>query len=151
MYIKKCLCGWGVTSAILGTSGLILAITASLIFELIIQNYVLLGPKSISKDMWIDTPKIKTSVYIFDVSNKDEVMKGAKPKLVERGPYVYDEYHHKVNTKWNLHNGTVTYQNVREYHFNADASNGKLDDIITIVNAPAGTISYMGKYQMGKA
>ena len=150
MNVKKCLGGWAVTSAILGTAGLILALTTSLIFEVILQNYVLLGPNSMSKDMWTDTPKIQTSVYIFDVSNQDEVMKGAKPKLVERGPYVYDEYHHKVNVKWNLHNGTVTYQNVREYHFNADASNGTLDENLTIVNAPVATISYMAKYQLEK-
>ena len=24
---------------------------------------------------------------------------------------MYDEYHHKLNTKWNVCNGTVTYQN----------------------------------------
>ena len=27
--------------------------------------------------------------YFFDVVNHDEVMNGAKPVLVERGPYVY--------------------------------------------------------------
>ena len=103
-----------------------------------------------SKDMWIDTPKLQTSVYIFDIQNPDEVLKGDKPKLVERGPYVYDEYHHKVNLQWNS-NGTVTYENVREYHYNPNESNGSLDDKITIVNAPAGSISYTAKYQMTAA
>ena len=149
MNLKRCLCGWAVTSAILGTAGIILAVMASGIFDLVIRNNVLLGPYSISKDMWTTTPKIQSSVYIFDVQNPEEVIKGEKPKLVERGPYVYDEYHQKKNVKWNL-NGTVTYQNVREYHFNPDASNGTLDDRLTIVNAPAGTISYTGKYQMKK-
>ena len=140
------MCRCGFTSAILGIIGLILALTTSLIFDLILQNYVLLGPNSMSVDLWSNTPKITTSVYIFDVTNEDEVMKGKKPKLVERGPYVYDEYHHKVNTKWNLDNGTVTYQNVREYHFNAKASNGTPEDNLTIVNAPAATISYLSYY-----
>ena len=149
MNLKKCLCGWAATSTILGTAGIILAVMTRSIFELIIQNNVLLGPHSISKDMWETTPKIQSSVYIFDVQNKDEVVNGAKPKLVEKGPYVYDEYHTKKNVKWNL-NGTVTYQNVREYHFNPDASNGTLDDRLTIVNAPAGSISYTGKYQINK-
>ena len=147
MNLKRCLWGWSVTSAILGTAGIILAIMTSRIFDLIIRNNVLLGPHSISKEMWTSTPKIQSSVYIFDVQNKEEVIKGEKPKLVERGPYVYDEYHKKINVHCNL-NGTFTYQNVREYHFNPEASNGSLDEHLTIVNAPAGSISYTGKYQM---
>ena len=150
MNVKRCLCGWGVTSATLAIAGLILAVMASSIFELIIRNYVLLGPHSMSKDMWIETPKLQSSIYIFNIENKDDFMKGlAKPRLVEKGPYVYDEYHHKKNIKWNS-NGTVTYQNVREYHFNPNASIGSLQERLTIVNAPAGSISYTGKYHMNK-
>lgn len=147
MNLKRCLCGCAVTSSILGITGIILAVLTSTIMESIIRNFVLLGPHSMSKDMWINTPKIQTSVYIFDVQNKDEVMKGGKPKLVEKGPYVYDEYHHKINLNWNL-NGTVSYENVREYHFNQNTSKGTLDDQLTIVNAPAGSISYTAKTQM---
>ena len=51
------------------------------------------------------------------------------------------------NLKWNQ-NGTVTYENAREYHYNPNESNGTLDDMLTIVNAPAGSISYTAKYQM---
>jgi len=150
MKIEKCLGGCTLASLIFGLAGLIISIYTSSIFELIIRKFVLLGPNSMSKDMWIDTPKLQTSVYIFDIQNPDEVLKGDKPKLVERGPYVYDEYHHKVNLQWNS-NGTVTYENVREYHYNPNESNGSLDDKITIVNAPAGSISYTAKYQMTAA
>ena len=150
MKTEKCLGGCTIASLILGVAGLILSIYTSSIFELIIRKFVLLGPNSMSKDMWIDTPKLQTSVYIFDVKNPDEVKNGAKPLLKEHGPYVYDEYHHKVNLKWN-HNGTVTYENVREYHYNSNESNGTLDDMLTIVNAPAGSISYTAKYQMTAA
>ena len=147
MVSKGCLCGCTITSAIFGISGLLLAILTGSIFDLIIKNFVLLGPHSMSKDMWINTPKMQTSVYIFEVQNKDDVMKGGKPKLVEKGPYVYDEYHHKTNLAWNL-NGTVSYENVREYHFNANESKGTLDDMITIVNPPAGSISYTAKHMV---
>ena len=142
---KRCLYGCTITSAILGIAGLLLAILTGSIFELIIKNFVLLGPNSMSKDMWINTPKIHTSVYIFEVQNKDDVIKGGKPKLVERGPYVYNEYHHKTNLEWNS-NGTVSYENIREYHFNPNESKGTLEDMITIVNAPAGSISYTAKH-----
>ena len=147
MNLKRFLCGCAIASPILGIAGIILAVLTSTIMDMIIRNFVLLGPHSMSKDMWINTPKIQTSVYIFDVQNKDEVMKGGKPKLVEKGPYVYDEYHHKVNLEWNS-NGTVSYENVREYHFNPNMSKGTLDEQLTIVNAPAGSISYTAKTQM---
>ena len=76
MLLKRCLCGCTIVSSILGIGALILAILTSGIFDLIIRNFVLLGPNSMSKDMWIDTPKMQTSVYIFDVQNKDEVIRG---------------------------------------------------------------------------
>lgn len=49
----------------------------------------------------------------FNVTNAEEIQKsGAKPKLVEVGPYVFDEYHKKVNLVWSNDNGTVTYKQV---------------------------------------
>merc|ERR1712096_473623 len=67
------------------------------------------------------------------------------------GGHMYDEYHHKVNIKWNVdnggpNNGTVSYENMREYHFNVTESNGTLDQMITIVNTPAATVSYTANY-----
>ena len=53
-------------------------------------------------------------IFQFNVTNADEVAKsGAKPKLVEVGPFVFDEYHKKVDLSWNDDNGTVTYKQVR--------------------------------------
>jgi hypothetical protein len=48
------------------------------------------------------------------VTNADEFANhGAKPELVEVGPFVFDEYHSKVGLVWN-DNGTVTYKQVSE-------------------------------------
>ena len=47
------------------------------------------------------------------MTNADEFSKGqAKPVLVEVGPYVFDEYHTKIDLVWNDDNGTVTYKQV---------------------------------------
>ena len=46
------------------------------------------------------------------MTNAEEFSKGAKPKLEEIGPYVFDEFHTKVDLVWNDDNGTVTYKQV---------------------------------------
>ena len=35
--------------------------------------------------------------YIWHVDNKDEVLEGAKPKLIQKGPYCYESRNEKVN------------------------------------------------------
>ena len=52
--------------------------------------------------------------FQFNVTNAEEFLKGkAKPQLEEVGPYVFDEFHKKVDLVWNNDNGTVTYKQVR--------------------------------------
>ncbi len=52
--------------------------------------------------------------FQFNVTNAEEFAKGqAKPRLEEVGPYVFDEFHKKVDLVWNDDNGTVTYKQVR--------------------------------------
>ena len=149
MRSKQCLGRCAIISAACGIGGMILVVMSNNIFDMIIRQNVYLSQNSISRKMWMKTPKMKTSVYIFDIQNPEEIMQGAKPRLVEKGPFFYDEYHHKINSVWNS-NGTVTYQNLREYHFNPADSNGSLDQNITIINVPSASISYTGKYLLKK-
>ncbi len=40
--------------------------------------------------MWKDIPvPFFMSVYFFHIVNPDEILKGEKPTVVQRGPYVY--------------------------------------------------------------
>ena len=57
------------------------------------------------------------------------------------GPYVYQEFHHKTNLRWNWSNFTVTYQQKRVWQFDEDKSNGTLGDVIVTLNAPAVSIN----------
>ena len=56
-----------------------------------------------------------------------QVLLGAKPVVQEVGPYVYTEEHHKSDLKWNP-NGTVTYKQIRTWHFLPDRTPGSRDD-----------------------
>jgi len=38
------------------------------------------------------------SAYVYDIQNAEEVLQGAKPHIVERGPYVYKQYVLNFNT-----------------------------------------------------
>ena len=56
--------------------------------------------------------------------------KGVKPMLVEKGPYVFQEFHHKFDEVWN-ENGTVTYKQKKKWiHIS-----GNLKENVTIINS----------------
>lgn len=40
------------------------------------------------QEIWSDLD-LYFRVWMFDVANPDDVMEGALPELIERGPYVY--------------------------------------------------------------
>ena len=86
-----------------------------------------------------------TSLYLFSLENHDDFMAGnAKPLLVQKGPYVFEESIERANVVHHPHNGSVTYQTRRFWKFVPDASNGSLDDNVTTVNFPVmvGSISF---------
>lgn len=54
------------------------------------QNTVIDPNNEMSYTMWKDVPvPFFMSVYFFHVLNTDEILEGKKPKLEQRGPYVY--------------------------------------------------------------
>lgn len=56
------------------------------------------------------------------MQNPDEALTGAKPVLVEVGPYAYDEYFEKFDISWSDGGDTVTYYTYRYYIFNQERS-----------------------------
>ncbi len=68
----------------------------------------------------------------YQVTNR-----GAKPHLVEMGPYVYEQRVHRKNITFNDNNGTVTFEQTRTYHFVPEKSNGSEADVVCTISAPA--------------
>merc|ERR1719150_1281324 len=126
-----CTCKRGVLAAlvlILVVSGIALLLCHGSIFQYIYNTQLVLSPTSGSFPMWsvLPSPMI-ASMYLFHVLNPDEFSAGSKPELEERGPYVFTEQHYKTSIRWN-DNGTVSYKQVRSWHFLPDLSTGSLDD-----------------------
>lgn len=88
-------------------------------------------------DKWIaqtQSPKLK--IYIFNFTNPDEFLQGAKPKLDELGPYVFQEDWVKDNIKWKNDDKSIEYNQLRTYKFLPKESTGRLRDTVTVPNIP---------------
>ncbi|KAI8798272.1 lysosome membrane protein 2 [Biomphalaria glabrata] len=82
---------------------------------------------------------IKFQIWIFNVTNHDEIIQGRKPHVQQHGPYTYREHREKIDIKY-FDNGTVTYRELRSFVFDRENSVGSEDDTYYTVNLPAVTI-----------
>ncbi|XP_056632011.1 sensory neuron membrane protein 2-like [Diorhabda sublineata] len=108
----------------------------SKIIEVNLHQSVELKENTDQWDRFIDLPiPISLKVYIFNVTNSDEVLNGEKPKLIEVGPYVYRENIHKDISSTNNDEDSVTYQKITTITFDPDQSGDfKESDEVIIVN-----------------
>lgn len=99
-------------------------------------------PGSVNYNNWIETPiPMYLKFMMFNWTNVDDlngdVDANYKPNLVEMGPYVFMEKHTRVNVSFHKENDTVSYDQIRTWHFMPEMSNGTLDDYVTNVNVIA--------------
>uniref|UniRef100_A0A1A8E732 Scavenger receptor class B, member 2 n=1 Tax=Nothobranchius kadleci TaxID=1051664 RepID=A0A1A8E732_NOTKA len=83
-------------------------------------------------------PPVFMEYFFFNVTNVDEILKGAKPIVTQVGPYTYREYRYKDNVTM-VENGTmVSAYNTKSFVFLLEKSVGDPTvDNITTVNIPA--------------
>ncbi|XP_037793733.1 scavenger receptor class B member 1-like [Penaeus monodon] len=87
-------------------------------------------------EAWVDTPvPVYYKVFVFNLTNPDQFMAGGRPRVQERGPYVYLLKESKEEVKFHK-NGSVTYRTRPLYFFQPDMSAGSEDDVIISVNIP---------------
>lgn len=90
-----------------------------------------------SYENWEKIPlAILNKIYLFNITNVDEVLKGEKHKLRQVGPFVYEEKREKYDIEWNSDQSTVSYRQRRTWFFRPDLSPGNLDDFIHHLNVP---------------
>nr|QRF70963.1 sensory neuron membrane protein [Semiothisa cinerearia] len=100
-----------------------------------IQKNVQLESSSQMFDKWLKMPMpMDFKVYLFNVTNTDEVNEGEKPKLQEIGPYVYKEYRERTVLSYGA-NDTVKYMLKKHFEFDPVASGGLTEeDQVTVIN-----------------
>lgn len=78
--------------------------------------------------------KLKYNLYFFEVQNLAEALSGQRPKLVQLGPYAYDEYYVKFDISWTDDGDTVSCNTQRYYLFNPEETGAGLsqEDQITL-------------------
>ncbi|XP_046389206.1 protein peste-like isoform X2 [Ischnura elegans] len=122
------------------------------IFDNILKSQLELTNDSTTFKLWKETPiPMYIEFYMYNVTNSEEVRNNkAKPILIELGPYVFSEEHSKTNITWNK-NQSITFNQVRRWHYLPDKSIGSLDDKITNLNTMSlrnNSWSYDGVFNM---
>ncbi|XP_061396043.1 scavenger receptor class B member 1-like, partial [Musca vetustissima] len=109
---------------------------------LVVDSQLTLRTGSLLFNLWKKPPlEVFMKVYMFNVTNLDEYVRGidAKLRVAEVGPYVYQEILTNHNVTFN-DNGTITYMPRREVKFiRAKSIGDPKDDYIVAPNIP-----YMG-------
>ncbi|EZA62873.1 hypothetical protein DMN91_003151 [Ooceraea biroi] len=136
----------GVIGLLLVALGISLCFLSPTIFRQILQKGLALSPTSKSFDVWKDTsslPPMFMQVYFFNWTNPEELeVPGKKPRFVQVGPYCFREIRQKDNIKFNHENKTVSYLQRRLWYFEAELSNGSLNDVITCPDPVASSAAY---------
>lgn len=111
------------------------------------QSALTVSPDSEIYQDWIKPPvPIYMKFYLFNVTNPAEIIAGGRPKLQERGPYVFRMTAPKTNVTFHS-NHTVSYYNKYTIFFEENMSKGRLNDSLCLLNVPLASMStMMGAY-----
>ncbi|XP_066255653.1 scavenger receptor class B member 1-like [Euwallacea similis] len=104
-----------------------------------IESMFVIGEDSPGYQMWRIPPvKPQVKIHIFNYTNVEKFELGEAEKLhvQETGPYVYHEELERVNMRFNKVDGTVSYQEKRNYRFSPQLSKGSPEDSVIIPNVP---------------
>ncbi|XP_022700951.1 scavenger receptor class B member 1-like isoform X2 [Varroa jacobsoni] len=101
-----------------------------------VKANLIIDPSNEVYENWKETPvPIYVSMFLFNYTNPDDIILGAKPKLQQLGPFVYRERRQKVNITFNG-NGTVSYRQLLSYEHLPELSASSLDVKLYTLNVP---------------
>nr|WVD93741.1 sensory neuron membrane protein 1b [Graphosoma rubrolineatum] len=80
---------------------------------------------------------VEFRIYIFNVTNPEEVHTGQKPKMQEVGPYFFDEWKEKVNLEDDPAEDTVSFNQRTAWVFQESRSEGLTGEEMLTIPHPA--------------
>jgi hypothetical protein len=104
------------------------------------QEFVLSEQSKSFREWKNPSVELYLDIYLFNWTNYEKFSdqkEYEKPIFEELGPYRFRETRDKINIHFNENNSTVTYNPISYYTFDAEGSNGTLDDIVTNLNIAA--------------
>lgn len=129
--------------ALTGATAIVLAVALGFfLFPNIVDNNIKRELRLVrGSNVWnrwthIETP-VYLNVYVFNVTNPDEVEAGGAPKLQEVGPYSYKERREKIDPRSDNCKETVKYEQKITYYFDQTKSGMRMEeDIVNVINVP---------------
>ncbi|XP_041358901.1 platelet glycoprotein 4-like [Gigantopelta aegis] len=145
---RKCTAGCGVCGLVLGLLGALSLTLFHLVVKFELGKLMPLKVGTFAYPYWKKAPiPVYMQFYVFDVINSDEVIEtGAKPSVLERGPYTYRLEKEKVGIKYN-DNNTVTYRQITWYYFERNMSVGYDNETFTNFNIPYLSVAYLVRFE----
>ncbi|KAF7992411.1 hypothetical protein HCN44_001736 [Aphidius gifuensis] len=99
-----------------------------------VKKQIALKPGADMRFMWSQTPfPLDFRIYLFNITNADEIKNGAKPIVQEVGPFFYDEWKEKVDLVDREEDDTVEYNNKATWIFNKKKSGKGLHEDLELV------------------
>nr|AIU56857.1 sensory neuron membrane protein 1 [Microplitis mediator] len=86
------------------------------------------------KEMWVKVPfPLDFRIYLFNITNANEIKAGAKPIVQQVGPFFYEEWKEKVDLVDREEDDTVEYKNKATWVFNqAKSAPGLTEDVVLV-------------------
>nr|AXU25116.1 sensory neuron membrane protein 1-1 [Cyrtorhinus lividipennis] len=86
------------------------------------------------RDNWAKFPiSLEFRIYLFNLTNPEEVFKGGKPKVQEVGPYFFEEWKSKGNFEDDSSDDTVSFNMKAVWYFKPERSEGLTgNEMVTI-------------------
>lgn len=116
--------------------GLIFLLSHPQLIDHIIKSNLILKPDNNLFQIWHKNPiPLTIDFYFHNWTNPHEIHdNGKKPRFEQVGPYRFGETKEKVNITFNENNNTVTFRHLKYWYFDAENSNGTLQDVINTIN-----------------
>nr|AWS20447.1 sensory neuron membrane protein 1 [Aphidius gifuensis] len=99
-----------------------------------VKKQIALKPGAEMRTLWSQTPfPLDFRIYLFNITNADEIKTGAKPIVQQVGPFFYDEWKEKVDLVDREEDDTVEYSNKATWIFNKKKSGPGLHEDMELV------------------